>query len=126
MATVFHTLKVKALQAETTDACSLVLEIPVDLKSSFVYTPGQYLTFKKIVGGEELRRSYSICSSPAEGECRVAIKKVLGGKFSSYVHEVLQVGDSLEVMPPAGKFGAMVSQQVKGNYLAFAAGSGIT
>lgn len=126
MARGFHTLKIKSKQLETADACSLALEIPDSLVQDFQFVPGQYLTFKTLVQGEELRRSYSICSSPAEGECRVAVKKVPGGKFSGFVHESLQVGDSLEVMPPLGKFGASIAQKTKGQYLAFAAGSGIT
>lgn len=121
----FHNLKVVDVKNETADCVSVALDVPTDLKNTFQFTAGQYLTFRSHIDGAELRRSYSICVSPNEGELRVAIKKVDGGKFSTYANEILKKGDVLEVMPPMGKFSPKVEKKHK-NYLAIAAGSGIT
>jgi ring-1,2-phenylacetyl-CoA epoxidase subunit PaaE len=122
----FHPLQVKAVRNETNDCVSVVLEVPESLQETFRFAPGQYLTFKTELGGAELRRSYSICSAPHEGEPCVAIKKVEGGKFSTYATETLRKGDTLEVMPPMGRFSPRQSEKKNRHYLAFAAGSGIT
>lgn len=122
----FHTLKIKSITKETPDCVSVSLDIPDELKEKFSYKQGQYLTFKRIENGEELRRSYSICSSPIEGEWKVAIKKVPDGKFSGYANAHLKVGEVLEVMPPQGRFFTELNKEHKKNYLLFAAGSGIT
>ncbi len=122
----FHSLKVVDVRPETADCISVSLEVPADRKDLFVFTPGQYLTFRTHLDGVELRRSYSICSSPKENELRVAIKKVEQGKFSTYAHSSLKSGDILEVMPPMGKFTPKKSEGGHKSYLAFAAGSGIT
>lgn len=122
----FHSLAVKEIRQETSDCVSLVLEVPTELNETFAFTQGQYLTFKTQIGGEEVRRSYSLCSSPGEGEWRVAVKKVEQGKFSSFVNEVLKEGDTLEVMPPNGRFFTEIDPSSDKTYAAFAAGSGIT
>ena len=122
----FHPLTVKEIRQETPDCVSVAFQLPEDLKSDFDFLPGQYLTLKANVGGEELRRSYSICSSPGEEELRVAIKKVDGGRFSTYANERLKVGTELEVMTPMGNFHIPLSVNNSGHYVAFAAGSGIT
>ena len=116
-------MKVADIRPETNDCVSVALELPDELRSSFNFTPGQYLTFRVNLAGSEVRRSYSICAAPHEGEWRVAIKSVPGGKFSNLANTLLKVGDILEVMPPMGNF----SPKTQGkNYLAFVAGSGIT
>lgn len=122
----FHTLKVSDVRRETADCISVKLDIPAELADVFQFTPGQYLTFRKHIDGGELRRSYSICSAPCEGELRVAIKKVEQGKFSTYANDNIKKGDELEVMPPMGKFGPRASEKAARSYLAFVAGSGIT
>ncbi len=122
----FHSIKIKKIIRETPDCVSVSLDIPEELKETFKYKQGQYLTFKRMDNGEELRRSYSICSSPVEGEWKVAIKKVPDGKFSSFANTALRAGEVLEVMPPQGKFFTELDKDHEKNYVAFAAGSGIT
>src|SRR5689334_8163774 len=104
MAVHFHTLKVKAVKKETPDCVSVSFFIPEELKDQFVFEQGQNITLKKIIDGEEVRRSYSICTAPFEQELKVAVKKVEGGKFSCYANDILQAGDEIEVLPPTGKF----------------------
>lgn len=122
----FHHLTIKDIRRETTDCVSLGFEIPEELKFQYEYIAGQYLTLKIQAAGEEIRRSYSICSSPIDKELRVAIKKVEGGRFSTLANEQLQVGDVLEVMTPMGNFHTTSNPQNTNYYVAFAAGSGIT
>lgn len=123
----FHTIRIKEVKKETADTVSIALDVPNQLKKLFSYTQGQYLTIKKKLNGEEVRRSYSLCSSPHHDEdWRIAIKTVQGGLFSSFANEYLSVGDILEVMPPEGKFFTELKEGQKKNYIAFAAGSGIT
>lgn len=122
----FFPLKVKEIRPETADCVSVALEIPQDMEKLFQFAPGQYLTFKHQLNNAEVRRSYSICSSLADRELRVAIKKVDQGKFSSFANDLLKLGDVLEVMPPNGKFTPRKNNSNKKHYLAFAAGSGIT
>lgn len=122
----FYPLKVKEVRPETADCVSVALEVPDELKETFRFAPGQYLTFKKHMNDAELRRSYSICCSPNDNELRVAIKKVEQGKFSGFANLELKKGDVLDVMPPMGKFSPRASEKTHKHYLAFAAGSGIT
>lgn len=122
----FYPLKVKDVRRETADCISVALEVPADLQDKFQFVPGQYVTFRKQLGDAELRRSYSICSSPKEGELRVAIKKVEQGKFSGYAHAELKAGDVLDTMPPMGNFVIKHPKAGRKEYLAIAAGSGIT
>lgn len=122
----FYPLIVTDVRPETADCVSVALEVPTDLAETFRFAPGQYLTFRKHLGDSEIRRSYSICASPKEGELRVAIKKVEKGVFSGYAHGSLKKGDILDVMPPLGKFTPKESEATHKEYLAFAAGSGIT
>ena len=119
-------MKVKEVRQETADCVSVALEVPEPLRELFRFAPGQYLTFRKHMNDAELRRSYSICCSPGEGELRVAIKKVEQGKFSGFANTELKPGDVLDVMPPMGKFSPRGSGKKKSHYLAIAAGSGIT
>ena len=122
----FYTLSVKAIQRETPDCVSIAFEVPEHLKSPFGFKAGQYLNLKAIIGGEEVRRSYSICAAPHENDLRVAVKLVPDGVFSTYANRVLRVGDTLECMPPDGRFSIETDGNAKHFYVAFAAGSGIT
>ncbi len=122
----FHSLKIKDIRQETAACVSIAFEVPDSLKSEFAFLPGQHLTLKALIEGEEVRRNYSICSSPWENEWRIAVKKIAGGRFSKFANEKLKVGDSLEVMPPIGKFVCKTHPEQAKHYLAFAAGSGIT
>lgn len=122
----FYPLKVKDVRPETVDCVSVSLDVPAELRETFRFAPGQYLTFRRHFDDAEIRRSYSICVSPGEGELRVAIKKVEEGKFSTYAHSALKPGDVLDVMPPMGKFTPKKTEAKHKEYLAIAAGSGIT
>ena len=126
MAVHFHPVPVKQIRKETPECVSVVFDIPADLIKEFAFTQGQSLTMRTTINGEEVRRTYSICSSPLDNEWRVAIKKVEGGLFSSFANEQLKQGDTIEVMPPVGKFYTELTPSNKKEYLAFAAGSGIT
>ncbi|RMD96612.1 MAG: phenylacetic acid degradation protein, partial [Bacteroidetes bacterium] len=122
----FHSLKIKDIRQETPECVSLAFEVPESLREEFSFLPGQHLTLKTILDGEDVRRNYSLCSCPSENEWRIAIKKIPGGKFSTYANEQLKVGDSIEVMPPIGKFTCKTDPAQAKHCLAFAAGSGIT
>jgi ring-1,2-phenylacetyl-CoA epoxidase subunit PaaE len=126
MAVHFHKLKVKEVKIETPDCVSIAFEVPESLKTDFLFEQGQNITIKKEMDGEEIRRSYSICSSPFENELRVAVKMVEGGKFSAFANSALKAGDELDILPPTGKFNTKLNTQNTKQYLAFAAGSGIT
>jgi len=122
----FHKLNVKDIRKETAECVSVAFEIPTELEKDFQFIPGQNVTIKHIFNGEEIRRSYSICSSPFEDELRVAIKKVAGGTFSTFANEELKKRDVLEVLPPTGNFYTPILSSQKKNYVFIAAGSGIT
>ena len=122
----FHTLKIKSIVRETPDCVSLAFEVPAELREAFRYQPGQYLTLRRQHQGAELRRSYSLCSSPLDAEWRVAIKKVPGGQFSTLAVDELRPGDELDVMPPQGRFVASPAAGQARRYALFGAGSGIT
>ncbi|MEO8771772.1 MAG: 1,2-phenylacetyl-CoA epoxidase subunit PaaE [Ferruginibacter sp.] len=126
MAVHFHSLKIKDVRRETADCVSVCFDVPNELMDEFHFKEGQNITLKKTIAGEEIRRSYSICAAPHEKQLRVAIKKVEGGLFSRFANEELSAGDELEVLPPTGKFNAHLNDTSVGNYLAIAAGSGIT
>ena len=126
MTPTFHTLKIAAIKKETDETISVSFEIPEELKESYVYQSGQYLTLRTTIDGEDLRRSYSLCSAPHENEWRVAIKKVELGKFSTHANEIFKVGDELQVMTPMGNFIANLQPANSKNYVLFASGSGIT
>lgn len=122
----FHKLKIRDVRRETADCVSVLFDIPENLADVFKFRQGQSLTMRRNIDGEEVRRTYSICSSPFENELRVAVKKVDGGLFSTLANETLRAGDEMEVMPPVGKFYVELDVEHRKNYLAFAAGSGIT
>jgi ring-1,2-phenylacetyl-CoA epoxidase subunit PaaE len=122
----FTPLTVKDKTQTTADCAVLSFEVPTSLQEAFAYEAGQYLTLKAQVKGEELRRSYSLCSSPLDGEWKVAIKQIEDGRFSTYANQVLQPGDEIDVLPPNGRFYVPLDADAERNYVAFAAGSGIT
>ena len=122
----FHRLTVTEVQRETDDAVCVRFEVPDALRATFAFTQGQYLTLRETIAGEDVRRSYSICSGVDDEALRVAIKHIEGGRFSSYANDVLKAGDILEVMPPEGRFGVELKADNDNNYLCIAAGSGIT
>ena len=122
----FYPLEVKSLHKTTSDCTLITLAVGEELKEDFSFTQGQYLTFKAMIDGEEIRRNYSLCSAPSEGVWQVAVKKVPQGRFSTYANDRLQVGEQLEVMPPKGRFFVEVDPHNPKNFVAFAAGSGIT
>lgn len=122
----YNTIKVRDIR-KTTDDCVLVsFIIPEDQVKSFSFKQGQYLTLRAEIEGETVQRSYSLCSSPLDKEWEVGIKKVPGGKFSTYANEKLKVGDELESLTPNGNFYVEVDDEKKKEYVCFAAGSGIT
>src|SRR6476646_5245201 len=122
----FHRLSVIDLRRESSDAVSLTFAIPKELADDYSFNPGQYLTLRTIMDGEEVRRSYSICSGPDDGELRIAVKKVDGGAFSNWAAEELKTGDEVDVMTPTGRFGVAPAPEQAQLYVGFAAGSGIT
>jgi ring-1,2-phenylacetyl-CoA epoxidase subunit PaaE len=120
----FHRLQVARVQPEADDACVVTFVVPEPLRDAFRFQPGQYLTLRAQVGGQDLRRSYSICAGPGEAP-RVGVRRVAGGAFSTWLHESLKAGDTLEVLEPEGRFGAALARQPR-HVLAVAGGSGIT
>jgi ring-1,2-phenylacetyl-CoA epoxidase subunit PaaE len=122
----FHKLIIKEVRKETNECVSVLFDVPETLQKDFQFKQGQSLTMRVMIGGEEVRRTYSLCSSPLDGQWKVAIKKVDGGLFSSFANDNLKSGDLLEVMEPVGKFYVELNPANKKNYLAFASGSGIT
>jgi len=123
----FHTLKVASVARNTRDAVVVTFDLPEPLEPVFKFRPGQYLTLRTRLHGEEVRRSYSICSAPEDRMLRVAIKQVDEGVFSTWANQGhLQPGQELEVMPPAGNFTVDFDPGQARRYVAFAVGSGIT
>lgn len=122
----FHRLAVRDLRRETADAVSMTFAIPDELSADYAFAPGQYLTLRTTMDGDEVRRSYSICSGPDDHELRIAVKRVDGGAFSSYALEELKSGDELDVMTPTGRFGVSHAPGEARIHVGFAAGSGIT
>lgn len=116
----FKQIKVSEVKKETVDTVSVAFEVPED----FNYVSGQYITIKHMIDGEDIRRSYSLCSAPHENDFRVAVKKIEAGKMSSFLNTELKAGDILELMPPMGNFTLTPSNDK--HFVAFAAGSGIT
>ncbi len=121
----FHQLRIKEIVRETNEAVSISFEIPSELINQFSYKSGQYLTLKANINGEDVRRSYSLCSSPFENTWKVAIKAIENGKFSNYANETLKAGDVLEVMNPMGTFVLPEIIENK-NFVFYAVGSGVT
>lgn len=124
--TTFHSLTVANVEPETRDAVTITFAIPDALRSAYAFRPGQHLTLKTRLGGEELRRCYSICRSRSPAEISVAVKAIDGGRFSRFAQSDIQQGMEFEVMVPQGHFGYQPQVDRSAHYLAIAAGSGIT
>ncbi len=124
--TTFHSLTVANVEPETRDAVTITFAIPDALRHEYAFRPGQHLTLKTRIGGEELRRCYSICRSRSPAEISVAVKAIDGGRFSRFAQSDIQQGMAFEVMVPQGHFGYLPQAGRNANYLAIAAGSGIT
>ena len=124
--TTFHSLTVAKVEPETRDAVTITFAVPQTLQTAYAFRPGQHLTLKAKLAGEELRRCYSICRRAVPGEISVAVKAIEGGRFSRYARDEIKAGMCLEVMIPQGNFGYQAQPERKGHYLAIAAGSGIT
>jgi ring-1,2-phenylacetyl-CoA epoxidase subunit PaaE len=122
----FYEAKVASVRQETRDAIVVTFAVPAALAEQFRYVQGQHLTLRTEVNGEDIRRSYSICSAVQDDRLRIAIKRVPGGLFSNWANDYLKPGRSLELMPPSGHFNVPLSPGHRKHYVAFAAGSGIT
>ena len=122
----FLKLIIKEIKPETKDAVSILFNVPQELKANYTFIAGQYLNLKLTLDGQEIRRAYSICSSPDSDELRIAVKAVPSGAFSQFAKTKLKAGDVLEVGTPEGKFTFEPQAERQKNYAAFAAGSGIT
>lgn len=126
MSVIFHPLRVRSVQSDTPEAVIVSFEVPEDLRPVFGFTQGQYLTLRKEIDGQDLRRSYSICAGVDDGELRVGVRKVRGGVFSNWINEHLKPGDTLSVMAPQGRFFVPLEPGAHRHHLGIAGGSGIT
>lgn len=126
MRPTFEKLKVKEVTKETEECVSIEFDVPENLKEKFRFEPGQYLTLRKEINGEDIRRSYSICSGLKENKLCVAVKEVPKGRFSTFANQKLKKGDELEVMTPMGNFTTEINENTNKSFVFFAAGSGIT
>jgi ring-1,2-phenylacetyl-CoA epoxidase subunit PaaE len=126
MAEHFHALRVAEITPETDEAMSIRFEVPAGLADAFRFKAGQHLTLKADIGGEEVRRNYSLCVAPDEGEIKVTVKRIAGGLFSNWVAESLKPGHMLDVMTPHGSFTTAFDAGAARRYVGIAGGSGIT
>ncbi|MGI9284833.1 MAG: 1,2-phenylacetyl-CoA epoxidase subunit PaaE [Pseudomonadales bacterium] len=124
--TNFYNLRIANVQPETDTAACITFAVPDELQEKFKFTQGQFLTLKSDIDGEDVRRSYSICSGVNDGHMRVGIKRVKNGVFSNYANDKFKVGDTVEVMPPQGSFFTQVDPNHAKSYMCLAVGSGIT
>jgi ring-1,2-phenylacetyl-CoA epoxidase subunit PaaE len=122
----FHPLTISDIHTETRDCVSIAFEVPDELKEIYRFREGQTVTLRTHINEQEIRRSYSICSAPLDNELRIAVKAVAGGIFSNYANSQLKKGDQIDVLPPTGKFYTNLDPDTAKEYIAFAAGSGIT
>ncbi|WP_067436718.1 fatty acid desaturase [Nocardioides jensenii] len=125
-AAVFHTVPVADVDRLTDDSVLIRFDVPADLRDEFSFEPGQHVTVRTDLGGVGVRRNYSICSSATSGELAIAVKHLPGGAFSTFAMEQLRAGDTLDLMTPTGSFGTPLDPLTTKNYVAVAAGSGIT
>jgi ring-1,2-phenylacetyl-CoA epoxidase subunit PaaE len=126
MSAHFYPLKVAEIVPETAEANSIRFEIPTELRDAFAFKAGQHLTLKATIGGEEVRRNFSLCTAPAEQDWMVTVKRIAGGVFSNWVGDSLKAGDTVEVMPPHGSFTTEFAPAAKRHIVGIAGGSGIT
>ena len=122
----FYSLKISNIRRETADSVSICFDVPEDMAGNFKFRPGQHLTVKQDINGEEVRRNYSVCVAPHENELRIAVKQVTGGVFSTWANTALQAGAMVDVMSPHGSFTWKFDSTKKRRYACFAGGSGIT
>ena len=122
----FHQLRLAEVRRETPECVSLKFELPAELADEYRFTQGQHVALRATLDGEEMRRSYSVCAGCDDGELRVAVKKVPGGRFSAWAHDALKPGDAIDVMTPEGRFFTPLDPRHEKHYVAFVAGSGIT
>lgn len=123
---MFHPLTIKAIKKETSDAVSIEFDLPANLINDFQFKSGQFLTLKATINNEEIRRSYSLCSTPDSGLLKVVVKQIQNGVFSTFANNELKVGDAVEVGVPAGTFHVDTAKENSKTYCLVAAGSGIT
>lgn len=126
MSVLFHPLRVSKIEQDTQDARVVSFDVPADLRTSFGFTQGQYLTLRATIDGQDLRRSYSICAGVDDAQLRVGVRKVDKGVFSTWLHQHLQVGDTVQVMAPQGKFCVPLMPALGRHHVGIAGGSGIT
>jgi ring-1,2-phenylacetyl-CoA epoxidase subunit PaaE len=126
MSASFHTLRIAEVIEETADAKSIRFELPDELAQEFSFNPGQHLTLKADIQGEDVRRTYSLCVAPQDGELKVTVKRIAGGVFSNWANDNLKRGDEIEVMAPHGSFTWAFDSTASNHYAGFAGGSGIT
>ncbi|HYI42511.1 MAG TPA: 2Fe-2S iron-sulfur cluster-binding protein [Sphingomicrobium sp.] len=126
MSARFYPLRVAEIVPETAEANSIRFEIPSDLRDTFAFKAGQHLTLKADIGGEEVRRNYSLCTAPGDGDWMVTVKRIAGGVFSNWVGDNLKAGDVVDVLPPHGSFTTDFSADRKQHLVGVAGGSGIT
>jgi ring-1,2-phenylacetyl-CoA epoxidase subunit PaaE len=126
MSAHFYPLRVARVVPETAEANSIRFEMPEELRELFAFKAGQHLTLKTEIGGEEVRRNYSLCTAPDEGDWMVTVKRIGGGVFSNWVGDSLKAGDTIDVMPPHGSFTTEFNATAKRHVVGIAGGSGIT
>ena len=126
MSVIFHPLRVRAIEPDTHEAVIVSFDVPAELRDVFGFTQGQYLTLRKDIDGQDLRRSYSICAGIDDAELRVGVRKVRGGVFSNWINEHLRPGDTISVMVPQGRFFVPLDPGARRHHLGIAGGSGIT
>ena len=126
MSALFHDLRVKSIEPDTAEASILSFQVPPELRETFGFTQGQYLTLRATIDGQDLRRSYSICAGVDDGELRVGVRRVKGGVFSNWINENVRPGDSISVMAPQGRFFVPIEPELRRHHVGIAGGSGIT
>jgi ring-1,2-phenylacetyl-CoA epoxidase subunit PaaE len=126
MSVIFHPLRVRRIEPDTSEAVIVSFDVPEELREVFGFTQGQYLTLRTEIDGQDLRRSYSICAGVDDGELRVGVRKVQGGVFSNWINSSLQPGDTLQVMAPEGRFFVPIEPEAHHHHVGIAGGSGIT
>ena len=126
MSVIFHPLRVREVRPDTAEAVIVAFDVPAELQETFSFTQGQYLTLRKEIDGQDLRRSYSICAGIDDGALRVGVRKVRDGVFSNWINGQLQAGDTIAVMAPQGRFFVPLAPGAARHHLGIAGGSGIT
>ncbi len=126
MSVSFHTLAIAEIVPETAEAKSIRFDVPAELRETFRFKPGQHLTLRAEIGGEEVRRNYSLCVAPQDDRVTVTVKRIAGGIFSNWANDHLRPGDAIDVMPPHGSFSWDFEPGAANHYVGFSGGSGIT